>query len=45
MFKRTIELELLDLSAGYPVITVLGPRQSGKTTLVKKVFKEKNMST
>lgn len=41
MFKRSIEPELLELAKGYPVVTVLGPRQSGKTTLVKQVFKEK----
>jgi len=38
MIKREIESELLELSAQYPVVTVIGPRQSGKTTLVKKVF-------
>lgn len=41
MFKRSIEPELLQLAKGYPVVTVLGPRQSGKTTLVRQVFKEK----
>ena len=41
MFKRSIEPELLELAKGYPVVTVLGPRQSGKTTLVRQVFKEK----
>ncbi len=38
MIKREIEKELLALSTTYPVVTVVGPRQSGKTTLVKKVF-------
>ncbi|MCX6986585.1 MAG: AAA family ATPase [Chlamydiae bacterium] len=41
MFKRNIEVELLDLAKGYPVVTLLGPRQSGKTTLVKGIFKHK----
>lgn len=37
--KREVESELLFLSKQYPVITITGPRQSGKTTLAKKVFK------
>ncbi|MEI8365198.1 MAG: ATP-binding protein [Parachlamydiaceae bacterium] len=41
MFKREIESEIKDLAQGYPVITVLGPRQSGKTTLVRQVFPHK----
>lgn len=36
-----MEKELLEAAQGYPVLTILGPRQSGKTTLVKKVFSEK----
>ncbi|MFH2143249.1 MAG: ATP-binding protein [Bacteroidota bacterium] len=38
--KREIEKELIFLSKQYPVITIIGPRQSGKTTLAKKVFFE-----
>ena len=38
MFKRYITQELIDLSKAYPVVTITGPRQSGKTTLVKEVF-------
>lgn len=41
MFQREITTELQELAAGYPVVTVIGPRQSGKTTLVKYVFPEK----
>jgi predicted AAA+ superfamily ATPase len=41
MFKREIAKELHELARGYPVITVIGPRQSGKTTVVKSVFPEK----
>jgi len=38
MFKRELS-EKLERDAGkYPVITVTGPRQSGKTTLVREVF-------
>jgi len=41
MFERLITQELKMLSKGYPVITVVGPRQSGKTTLVRYTFPEK----
>jgi len=36
--NRKIASRLKKLSAQFPVIGVLGPRQSGKTTLVKNVF-------
>jgi predicted AAA+ superfamily ATPase len=36
--KRTITPELESLAAQFPVITILGPRQSGKTTLARAVF-------
>lgn len=38
MYKRTIEPELKALVKGYPVVTIIGPRQSGKTTLVRHAF-------
>ncbi len=38
LFERAAREKLLALSEGYPVLTVLGPRQSGKTTLVKNCF-------
>lgn len=38
MITRSIESELRSQSEQYPVVTIIGPRQSGKTTLVKKVF-------
>ena len=38
MFSREIETELQGLSKQYPVVTVIGPRQSGKTTLVLNAF-------
>lgn len=38
---RTIENVTLGLAKKYPVITITGPRQSGKTTLVKKLFPDK----
>lgn len=40
MIKRTLTTELLRLRSKYPVITITGPRQSGKTTLVQTVFPE-----
>lgn len=41
MFKRQIAAELLSISKQYPVVTLTGPRQSGKTTIVKEVFPNK----
>ena len=38
MIKRELASKLETLSRQYPVVTVTGPRQSGKTTLVKAVF-------
>lgn len=38
MFKRDIEKELLYLATQYPVITITGPRQAGKTTLSRLIF-------
>ncbi len=39
--KRTIFQELMDSAGSYPVVTVIGPRQSGKTTLVRMAFPNK----
>ena len=39
--KREAEKTILRLSQLYPVVTVTGPRQSGKTTLARTVFKNK----
>jgi len=39
--SRDIEQEMLDMAKAYPIVTVLGPRQSGKTTLVRHLFKNK----
>jgi len=35
MIKRHIETELRKLLKEYPVVTLLGPRQAGKTTLAR----------
>jgi len=41
MIDRDIAAELQQSAAEYPVVTVLGPRQSGKTTLARMVFPDK----
>ena len=41
MQDRTIESVIQDLITKYPVVTIMGPRQSGKTTLCRKAFPEK----
>lgn len=38
MYNRNIESEVMRLAQYYHVLTITGPRQSGKTTLCKKVF-------
>jgi predicted AAA+ superfamily ATPase len=41
IFKRLMEGELLKSARQYPVVTITGPRQAGKTTLVKETFPDK----
>lgn len=41
MIRRDAETSLRNLLQSFPVITVTGPRQSGKTTLAKTVFADK----
>lgn len=38
MINRKMQKHLLELSMKYPVVSVIGPRQSGKTTLVRNTF-------
>ncbi len=38
MFKRTLQKSILKAAREYPVVTVTGPRQSGKTTLLNETF-------
>jgi hypothetical protein len=38
MVPRTLQNKLAGSAAQYPVVTLTGPRQSGKTTLVRTVF-------
>lgn len=39
MIRRTLARKLKQAAAQFPVVTVTGPRQSGKTTLVRAVFR------
>lgn len=41
MITRRMQEKLIDLAGKYPVVSVIGPRQSGKTTLVRATFPEK----
>ena len=38
MYKRHLSKHILKYSKEYPIVALVGPRQSGKTTLVKKLF-------
>jgi predicted AAA+ superfamily ATPase len=42
MIKRDITTELIASAEEYPVVTVFGPRQSGKTTLAQMTFPHKS---
>ena len=41
MFNRLLTPYIQHLATKYPVVTLLGPRQSGKTTLVRAAFPKK----
>lgn len=41
MIKRLISDKILHYASQYPVVTITGPRQSGKTTLCKALFPQK----
>lgn len=41
MITREAEKTVRDLLLGFPIVTITGPRQSGKTTLARAVFAEK----
>jgi len=38
MFHRELQKKIIELAKKFPVIAIMGPRQSGKTTLVKNTF-------
>lgn len=41
MFKRQLQAEFQKTLSQYPIVTIIGPRQSGKTTLVRNTLPEK----
>ncbi|MCH9626999.1 MAG: hypothetical protein S4CHLAM2_06330 [Chlamydiales bacterium] len=41
MIERKLSKHLVQLAKAFPVVSLTGPRQAGKTTLVKHVFSEK----
>lgn len=41
MILRTAEQTIRNLLLGFPIVTITGPRQSGKTTLAKSIFTAK----
>jgi len=41
LIPRDAETVVRKLAAGYPVVAITGPRQSGKTTLVRAMFAER----
>lgn len=41
MISRTIADKILSYASQYPIVTITGPRQSGKTTLCRMVFSDK----
>ena len=41
MITRELTAELLRAAGEYPVVTILGPRQAGKTTLARMTFPDK----
>jgi hypothetical protein len=45
MIKRAITPHILRLAKKYPIITITGPRQSGKTTLARAAFPHKPYQT
>ena len=41
MLKRKLQPHIQKLAKKYPIVTILGPRQSGKTTLARTAFPDK----
>lgn len=38
MIERILKQKLLEMTNKYPIVTLTGPRQSGKSTLLKTSF-------
>jgi uncharacterized protein len=45
MINRDAEKTIKNLLRGFPIVTLTGPRQSGKTTLARAVFKNKSYAS
>ena len=41
IIQRDIQSELMQMAQEYPVVTLISPRQAGKTTLVRQTFPDK----
>lgn len=41
MIRRVLETRLRALARRFPIVTLTGPRQAGKTTLCRAVFTDK----
>lgn len=41
MIQRSLQTHLERLATQYPVVTLTGPRQSGKTTLARMTFPDR----
>ncbi len=41
MIKREAEIEIRSLAKQFKAVAIIGPRQSGKTTLVRHIFSDK----
>jgi len=40
MIARTLGKKIIDLRAKFPVLSLTGPRQTGKTTLLRSIYKD-----
>ena len=45
ILPRNMETVLKEMARSFPIVTITGPRQSGKTTLVKATFPEMNYAS
>ncbi len=43
IIRRTASDKIIQLSHSFPAVAIIGPRQSGKTTLVRNIFPDNNL--